>query len=54
MARIYKKNNSYYFCIEAGKDKTGKRQRVTDVVLRQKRKPRALSLKHKFLMVFLL
>ena len=28
MARIYKKNNSYYFCIEAGKDKTGKRQRV--------------------------
>lgn len=28
MARIYKKNNSYYFSIEAGKDKTGKRQRV--------------------------
>lgn len=28
MARIYKKSNSYYFFIEAGKDKTGKRQRV--------------------------
>lgn len=28
MARIYKKNNSYYFSLEAGKDRTGKRQRV--------------------------
>ncbi len=28
MPRIYKKNNSYYFSVEAGKDKTGKRQRV--------------------------
>lgn len=29
MARIYKKNNSYYFSIEAGRDEnTGKRQRI--------------------------
>ena len=44
MARIYKKNNSYYFSIEAGRDeRTGKRQRIVRGGFRTKKEAQQAS-----------
>lgn len=44
MARIYKKNNSYYFSIEAGRDEnTGKRQRIVRGGFKTKKEAQQVS-----------
>ena len=44
MARIYKKNNSYYFSFEAGRDeRTGKRQRIVRGGFRTKKEAQQAS-----------
>lgn len=50
MSRIFKKNNSYYFSVEVGKDKAGKRQRMVRGGFRTKKEAQkaASELEFKF------